>query len=213
MKYRGGKPRGFAVLTARPKPGRAVAGECHSPRPSHGGSARSDTRTLGASVGVGGATPPDNSRRTTPKTWMVRGVAFLATAGSCFGVRSFTHVATVPVTCERWLVSVRPSPSEASGSRRLRRLLITELFDFRTTPRHSACPARRLIKYVPQSVGARCRPGAASPNDGRSGVPAEPVENSGRDGRRASRRAPAAGVGRPARLTPAAGVRGPRGTP
>jgi hypothetical protein len=38
-------------------------------------------------------------------------------------------------------VSVRPSPSGASGSRRLRRLLITELFDFRTTPRHSACSA------------------------------------------------------------------------
>ena len=27
MKYRGGKPRGFAVLTARPKTGRAVASE------------------------------------------------------------------------------------------------------------------------------------------------------------------------------------------
>ena len=32
VKYRGDKPRGFAVLTARPKPGRAVAGECNSPR-------------------------------------------------------------------------------------------------------------------------------------------------------------------------------------
>ena len=34
------------------------------------------TRTLGASVRVGGSTPPDNSRRTTPKTWILRGVAF-----------------------------------------------------------------------------------------------------------------------------------------
>mgnify|MGYP000659765575 CR=1 FL=1 len=39
VKYLGGKPRGFTVLTARPKPGRAVAGEFNSPRPSHNGSA------------------------------------------------------------------------------------------------------------------------------------------------------------------------------
>jgi len=68
VKYRGGKPRGFTVLIARPKPGRAVAGEFNSPRPSRNGSAGINTRTLGASVRVGGSTPPDNSRRTTPKT-------------------------------------------------------------------------------------------------------------------------------------------------
>ena len=94
VKYRGDKPRGFAVLTARPNPGRAVAGEFNSPRPSRDGSAGIDTRTPGASVRVGGSTPPDNSRRrpkiedfrdheglrlsndTTPKTWVLRGVAF-----------------------------------------------------------------------------------------------------------------------------------------
>ena len=32
VKYRGGKPRGFTVLTARPRTGRAVAGEFNSPR-------------------------------------------------------------------------------------------------------------------------------------------------------------------------------------
>src|SRR6056297_2526857 len=76
VKYRGDKPRGFTVLTARPKTGRAVAGEFNSPRPSHGGSAGIYTRTLGASVRAGGSTPPDNTRRTTPKTWVLRGVAF-----------------------------------------------------------------------------------------------------------------------------------------
>jgi len=71
-----GQPRGFTVLTARPKTGRAIAGEFNSPRPSQEGSAGINTRTLGASVRVGGSTPPDNSRRTTPKTWILRGVAF-----------------------------------------------------------------------------------------------------------------------------------------
>jgi hypothetical protein len=76
VKYLGDKPRGFAVLTTRPKTGRVVAGEFNSPRPFRDGSAGIDTRTLGASVRVGGSTPPDNSRRTTPKTWVLRGVAF-----------------------------------------------------------------------------------------------------------------------------------------
>ena len=75
VKYRGDKPRGFAVLTARPKPGRAVAGECNSPRPSRDGSAGIHTRTPGASVRVGGSTPPDNSRRTC-RSRVLRGVAF-----------------------------------------------------------------------------------------------------------------------------------------
>ena len=75
MKYLGGKPRGFAVLTARPKPGRAVAGEFTSPRPSRNGSAGIHTRTLDASVRVGGSTPPDNSRRTC-RSRILRGVAF-----------------------------------------------------------------------------------------------------------------------------------------
>jgi len=77
VKYRGDKPRGFAVLTARPKTGRVVAGEFNSPRPSRGRSAGIDTRTPGASVRVGGSTPPDNSRLTTPEARMLRGVAFL----------------------------------------------------------------------------------------------------------------------------------------
>ena len=76
VKYRGDKPRGFTVLTARPKTGRAVAGEFNSPRPSRDGSAGIHTRTPGASVRVGGSTPPDNTRLTTPKTWVLRGVAF-----------------------------------------------------------------------------------------------------------------------------------------
>ena len=76
VKSRGDKPRGFTVLTARPKLGRAVAGERNSPRPSHSGSAGIHTRTLGASVRVGGSTPPDNSRPTAPKTRILRGVAF-----------------------------------------------------------------------------------------------------------------------------------------
>ena len=56
VKYRGDKPRGFTVLTARPKIGRAVAGEFKSPRPSRNGSAGINTRTLGASVRVGRST-------------------------------------------------------------------------------------------------------------------------------------------------------------
>jgi len=52
VKYRGGKPRGFTVLTARPKTGRAAAGEFNSPRPSWDGSAGIDTRTPGGSVRV-----------------------------------------------------------------------------------------------------------------------------------------------------------------
>jgi hypothetical protein len=63
-------------LTTRPKTGRAVAGEFNSPRPSRDRSAGINTRTLGASVRVGGSTPPDNSRRTAPKTRVLRGVAF-----------------------------------------------------------------------------------------------------------------------------------------
>ncbi|UWG49323.1 hypothetical protein AArcCO_4148 (plasmid) [Halalkaliarchaeum sp. AArc-CO] len=35
-----------------------------------------NTRTLGASVRVGGSTPPDSTRRTTPKTRVLRGAAF-----------------------------------------------------------------------------------------------------------------------------------------
>jgi len=75
VKYRGGKPRGFTVLTARPRTGRAVAGEFNSPRPSQNGSAGIYTRTLGASVRVGGSTPPDNTRRTC-RSRVLRGVAF-----------------------------------------------------------------------------------------------------------------------------------------
>ncbi len=56
MKYLGVKPRGFTVLTARPKTVRAVAGEFNSPRPSLDGSAGINTRTLGASVRVGRST-------------------------------------------------------------------------------------------------------------------------------------------------------------
>ena len=76
MKYLGDKPRGFTVLTARPKTGRGVAGEFTPPRLPRDGSAGINTRTLSASVRVGGSTPPDNSRRTTSKTWVLRGVAF-----------------------------------------------------------------------------------------------------------------------------------------
>ena len=71
-----GKPRGFTVLSVPSKNGRADAGEFNSPRPSRNGSAEIDTRTLGASVRVGGSTSPDNSRLTTPKTRVLRGVAF-----------------------------------------------------------------------------------------------------------------------------------------
>ena len=63
VKYLGDKPRGFTVLTARLKTGRAVAGEFNSPRPSRDGSAGIHTRTPGASVRVGGSTPPDNTGR------------------------------------------------------------------------------------------------------------------------------------------------------
>ena len=119
-------------------PGRAVAGECRSPRPSHGRSAGRDTRTLGASVGVGGSTPPDNSRRTTPKTWMVRGVAFPTRLSQRWiGVfNPSLWVAGCPHRTIRGLVTLSTALTlGGSGSRRLRRLLITELFDFRTTPR------------------------------------------------------------------------------
>ncbi len=37
MKYLGDKPRGFPVLTARPKAGRAAAGEFNSPQPPRDG--------------------------------------------------------------------------------------------------------------------------------------------------------------------------------
>jgi len=56
VKYLGVKPRGFTVLTARPKTGRAVAGEFNFPRPSQDGSAGINTRTLGASVRAGRST-------------------------------------------------------------------------------------------------------------------------------------------------------------
>jgi len=56
VKYRGGKLRGFTVLTARPETSRAVAGEFNSPRTSHDESSGSNTRTLGASVRVGRST-------------------------------------------------------------------------------------------------------------------------------------------------------------
>ncbi len=75
VKYRGDKPRGFTVLTARPKMGRAVAGEFNSPRPSRDGSAGIHTRTPGASVRVGGSTPPDNTRLTC-RSRVLRGIAF-----------------------------------------------------------------------------------------------------------------------------------------
>lgn len=55
MKYRGDKPRGFAVLPARPKTGRGAAGECNSPRASSR-SPGINTRTPGASVRVGHST-------------------------------------------------------------------------------------------------------------------------------------------------------------
>jgi len=51
VKYRGGKPRGFTVLTARSNTGRAVAGEFNSPRPSRDGSAGIYTRTLNVREG------------------------------------------------------------------------------------------------------------------------------------------------------------------
>jgi hypothetical protein len=75
VKYLGDKPRGFTVLTARPKTGHAVAGEFHSPRPSRDGSVGSNTRTLAASVRVGGSTPPDNTRLTCYGR-VLRGAAF-----------------------------------------------------------------------------------------------------------------------------------------
>ncbi len=89
VKYRGDKPRGFAVLTARPKTGRAVAGEFNSPRPSRDGSAGIYTRTLGASVRVGGSTPPDNTRRTTSKARILRGVAFPRNCAQLLRVKVF----------------------------------------------------------------------------------------------------------------------------
>jgi hypothetical protein len=75
VKYRGDKPRGFTVLTARPKTGRPAAGEFNSPRPSEMGSAEIHTRTPGASVRVGGSIPPDNTRPTC-RSRVLRGVAF-----------------------------------------------------------------------------------------------------------------------------------------
>jgi hypothetical protein len=75
VKYRGDKPRGFTVLTARPKPSRAVAGEFNSPRPPRVGSVGINTRTPDASVRVGGFTPPDNTRLTC-RSRVLRGVAF-----------------------------------------------------------------------------------------------------------------------------------------
>jgi len=68
-------PRGFTVVTARPKTGYAVAGECTSPRPSRDGPAGSTTRTPSGSVRGGGSTPPDNSRLTCRSGGVSRGVA------------------------------------------------------------------------------------------------------------------------------------------
>jgi len=76
VKYLGDKPRGFTVLSRPSRNGRMDAGEFNSPRPSRDGSAGIHTRTCDASVRVGGSTPPDNSRRTAPKTRVLRGVAF-----------------------------------------------------------------------------------------------------------------------------------------
>ena len=76
VKYLGDKPRGFTVWTAPLEMSRVVAGEFNSPRPSQEGLVGINTRTLDASVRVGGSTPPDSTRRTTPKTRILRGAAF-----------------------------------------------------------------------------------------------------------------------------------------
>jgi len=120
VKYLGDKHRGFTVLTARPKTGRAVAGECNYPRPSHKGSVGINIRTPDASVRVGGSTPPDDSRRTTPKARILRGIAFpsclsqrrIKVFNSSLWVSDCTYSAIVVELIFRW-----PSPSGASGSR------------------------------------------------------------------------------------------------
>ncbi len=89
VKYLGDKPRGFTVLSMPSKNGRMDAGECTSPRPSHDGSAGIHTRTPGASVRVGGSTPPDNTRHTTPKARVLRGVAFPRNCAQLLRIKVF----------------------------------------------------------------------------------------------------------------------------
>ena len=139
VKYRGGKPRGFTILTARPRTGRAVAGEFNSPRPSRNGSVGINTRTLASSVRVGGSTPPDNTRRTTPKTRVLRGVAFPRNCRQLLRITVFNPRRN----CTRQYGEIHHIAYAIHPRGQVVReseiLVITEIGDFRTTPRHSRC--------------------------------------------------------------------------
>ena len=139
MKYLGVKPRGFTVLTARPKTGRAVAGEFNSPRPSRNGPVGINTRTPSASVRVG--------RSTTTRQHPSHHVKDAGFEG-CRIPRNCAQVLRIKVVNPRrnWTrqyggmchiaYAIHP---RGQVVRDASRLVITEDEVFRTTPRHSRC--------------------------------------------------------------------------
>ena len=147
MKYRGGKPRGFAVLTARPKTGRAVAGEFNSPRPSRDRLAGINTRTPVASVRVGGSTPPDNTRLTC-RSRVLRGAAFLRNCRQLLRIEVFNPRRNCifryggPI-CKAYAIHPRGQVVRESLI-----LVITVDTVFRTTPRHSRCISVDAVESV-----------------------------------------------------------------
>jgi hypothetical protein len=139
VKYRGDKPRGFTVLPARPKTGRAVAGEFDSPRPSRDGLAGIHTRTPDTSVRVVGSTPPDNTRLTYCSR-VSRGVAFPRNCRQLLRIKVFNPRRNCIPQYDRIhhiAYSIHPRGQvvrESELSRHHGRPKV-----FRTTPRHSRC--------------------------------------------------------------------------